>query len=111
MQKSWENWAEWTPVDQEQEEYQETQAPVQEESRPFSQQPIVETQQPVLDYSSRTLLDVTPVHTPAPSVRDDHTPIVLPVAAPIRVSTPERARVCLLETCTPIIEGSDKDIC
>ena len=91
MQKSWENWAEWTPVDQEQEEGQETQAPVQEESRPLSQQPVMETQQPVLDYSSRTLLDVTPVHTPAPSVRDDPTPIVLPVATPIRVSTPECA--------------------
>ena len=91
IKQSWENWAEWTPVDQEQEEAQETQAPVQEESRPFSQQPVMETQQPVLDYSSRTLLDVTPVHTPAPSVRDDHTPIVLPVATPIRVSTPECA--------------------
>ena len=91
MQKSWENWAEWTPVDQEQEEGHETQAPVQEESRPISQQPVMETQQPVLDHSSRTLLDVTPVHTPAPSVRDDHTPIVLPVATPIRVSTPECA--------------------
>ena len=91
MQKSWENWAEWTPVDQEQEEGQETLAPVQEESRPLSQQPVMETQQPVLDYSSRTLLDVTPVHTPAPSVRKDPTPIVLPVATPIRVSTPECA--------------------
>ena len=28
MQQSWENWAEWTPVDQEQEEGHETQAPV-----------------------------------------------------------------------------------
>ena len=51
----------------------------------------METQQPVLDYSSRTLLDVTPVHTPTPSVRDNPTPIVLPVATPIRVSTPECA--------------------
>ena len=84
MQKSWENWAEWTPVDQEQEDGQEPQAPVQEEARPFSQQP-------VLDSSSRTLLDVTPVHTPVPSVRDDSTSVVLPVATPIRVSTPECA--------------------
>ena len=84
MQKSWENWAEWTPVDQEQEEGQEPQAPVQEEARPFSQQP-------VLDSSSRTLLDVTPVHTPVLSVRDDYTSVVLPVATPIRVSTPECA--------------------
>ena len=91
MQKSWENWAEWTPVDQEQDEGQETQAPVQEESRPFSQQPVMEAQQQVLDYSSRTLLDVTPVPTPAQSVRDDHASIVLPVATPIRVSTPECA--------------------
>ena len=89
MQKSWENWAEWTPVDQEQDEGQD-QAPVQEE-RPFSQQPVTEIQQQVLDHSSRTLLDVTPVHTPAQSVRDDHTSIVLPVATPIRVSTPECA--------------------
>ena len=86
MQKSWDNWAEWTPVDQEQDEGQETQAPVQEESRPFSQQPVMETQQPVLDHSSRTLLDVT-----TPSVRDHQTPIVLPVSTPIRVSTPECA--------------------
>ena len=91
MQRSWENWAEWTPVDQEQEEVQETQALVHEESRPFSQQPVMETQQQVLDHSSRTLLDVTPVHTPAPSVRDDHTPIVLLIATPTRVSTPECA--------------------
>ena len=91
MQKSWENWAEWTPVDQEQDEGQETQAPVQEESRPFSQQPVMETQQQVLDHSSRTLLDVTPVFTPAQSVRDDQASIVLPVATPIRVSTPECA--------------------
>ena len=108
MQKSWENWAEWTPVDQEQEEGQETQAPVQEESRPLSQQPVMETQQPVLDYSSRTLLDVTPVHTPAPSVRDDPTPIVLPVATPIRVSTPECAcsRLAL-----PSLKGVTRVIC
>ena len=91
MQKSWENWAEWTPVDQEQEEGHETQAPVQEESRPLIQQPVMDTQQPVLDHSSKSLLDVTPLHTPAPSVRDEHTPIVLPVATPIRVSTPECA--------------------
>ena len=91
MKKSWENWAEWTPVDQEQDEGQETQAPVQEESRPFSQQPVMETQHQVLDHSSRTLLDVTPVHTPVPSVRDDNTSVVLPVATPIRVSTPECA--------------------
>ena len=90
MQKSWENWAEWTPVDQEQDEGQDH-APVQEQSRPFSQQPVTEIQQQVLDYSSRTLLDVTPVPTPAQSVRDDHTSIVLPVATPIRVSTPECA--------------------
>ena len=91
MQKSWENWAEWTPVDHEQEEGHETQAPVQEESGPLSQQSVMETQQPVLDHSSRTLLDVTPVHTPARSVRDDSAPIVLPIATPIRVSTPECA--------------------
>ena len=91
MQKSWENWAEWTPVDQEQDEGQETQAPVQEESRPFSQQPVMEAQQQVLDHSSRTLLDVTPVLTPAQSVRDDQASIVLPIATPIRVSTPECA--------------------
>ena len=108
MQKSWENWAEWTPVDQEQEEGQETQAPVQEEPRPFSQQLVTEIQQQVLDHSSRTLLDVTPVHTPATSVRDDHTSIVLPLSTPTKsVDT----RVCMLQTCNPIIEGSDKDIC
>ena len=83
MQRSWENWAEWTPVDQDHEEGQEPQAPIQEEAQPFSQQP-------VLDCSSRTLLDVTPVHTPAPSVRNDHS-VVLPVATSIRVSTPECA--------------------
>ena len=84
MQQSWENWAEWTPVDQDQEAGQETQAPTEEEPRPI-------VQQSVLDHSSRTLLDVTPVHTPAPSVGDNPTPIVLPVATPIRVSTPECA--------------------
>ena len=91
MQKSWENWAEWTPVDQEQDEGQETQAPVQEESRPFSQQPVMEAQQQALDHSSRTLLDVTPVLSPAQSVRDDQASIVLPIATSIRVSTPECA--------------------
>ena len=90
MQQSWENWAEWTPVDQDQEEGQETQLPVQEESRPECEQPMIEGQQPVLDYSSRTLLDVTPVHTPAHSGRDVYTP-PLPVITPIRVSTPEYA--------------------
>ena len=75
--------SEWTPVDQDQEVGQETQAP-EEEPRPV-------VQQSVLDHSSRTLLDVTPVHTPAPSVGDNPTPIVLPVATPIRVSTPECA--------------------
>ena len=69
MQQSWENWAEWTPVDQDQEVGQETQAPTEEEPRPI-------VQQSVLDHSSRTLLDVTPVHTPAPSVGDNPTPIV-----------------------------------
>ena len=87
MQQSWENWAELTPVDQEQEE---TQAPIREEPRYISQQPVMEPQQPVLDHSSRTLLDVTPVHTPVPSVREINTP-VLPIATPNRVSTPECA--------------------
>ena len=90
MQQSWENWADWTPVDQEQEEGQETQAPGREEPRPLSQQPVMETHQPVLDHSSRTLLDVTPVYTPVQSVRDIPTP-GLPIATPTRVSTPECA--------------------
>ena len=92
MQRSWDNWAEWTPVDQDQEEGHETQLPMQEEPRPERQQPVMETQQPVLDYSSRTLLDVTPVHTPVPvqGARDISTP-PLPIATPTRVSTPECA--------------------
>ena len=90
MQQSWENWADWTPVDQEQEEGQEIQAHVSVEQGRHSQHPVMETQQPVLDHSSRTLLDVTPVHTPAQSVRDIPTP-GLPIATPTRVSTPECA--------------------
>ena len=56
MQQSWENWNEWTPVDQDQdqEEGQDLQLPVEEESWPENQQPVMETQQPVLDHSSRT---------------------------------------------------------
>ena len=90
MQRSRDNWAEWTPVDQDQEEGHETQLPMREESRPEGQQPVMETQQPVLDYSSRTLLDVTPVHTPVQGARDISTP-PLPIATPTRVSTPECA--------------------
>ena len=81
MQQSWENWAEWTPVDQDQEEGQQAQVPVHEEPRPEGQQPVMETQQPELDYSSRTLLDVTPVNTPVQGVRDISTP-PLPIATP-----------------------------
>ena len=84
MQQSWENWAEWSPVDQDQEEGQETQASIEEEPRPI-------VQQSVLDHSSRTLLDVTPGHTPVPSGRDIPTQVVLPIATPIRVSNSECA--------------------
>ena len=90
MQQSWENWAEWTPVDQDQEEGQEAQLPIRGGPRPDSQQPVIEGQQPVLDHSSRTLLDVTPVHTPVQGVRDISTP-PLPVTTSTRVSTPECA--------------------
>ena len=90
MQQSWENWAEWTPVDQDQEQGQEAQLPIREEPVPESQQHVMEPQQPVLDYSSRTLLDVTPVHTPVQGVRDVN-PLPLPVVTSTRVSTPECA--------------------
>ena len=51
---------------------------------------MIEIQQPALDHSSRTLLDVTPVHTPVQGVRDvSSTP--LPVVTSARVSTPECA--------------------
>ena len=90
MQQSWDNWAEWIPVDQEKEEGQEAQLPIREEPVLEIQQPVIETQQPVLDYSSRTLLDVTPVHTPVQGVRDIPTP-PLPVVTSTRVSTPECA--------------------
>ena len=94
MQQSWENWAEWTRVDQEQDQEEGLGAhqTSQEESRPEVQQPMIEGQRPVLDHSSRTSLDVTPVHTPAQSVRDISTP-PLPVIASSRVSTPE----CVIE--------------
>ena len=51
---------------------------------------MLENQQPVLDYSSRTLLDVTPVRTPVQGTRDipSHP---LAVAMSTRVSTPEYA--------------------
>ena len=107
MQQSGENWAEWTPIDQDQEEGQEAQLPIREEPRPDSQQPVIESQQPVLDHSSRTLLDVTPAHTPVQGVRDISIP-PLPVIISTRVSTPECAcsRLAL-----PSLKRSDKNIC
>ena len=44
----------------------------------------------MLDHSSRTLLDVTPVYTPVQGTRDIPS-YPVPVATPIRVSTPEYA--------------------
>ena len=89
MQQSWDNWAEWTPVDQDKEEGQETQLPIREELFPETQPPMIEHQQSVVG-SSRTLLDVTPVYTPVQGTRDALLSPV-PVATPIRVSTPEYA--------------------
>ena len=65
-------------VDQEQEEAYETQAPVREEPRLLSQQPC----------------DGTPTTSVGLFIKnialqqDDHAPTVLPVATPVRVSTP-----------------------
>ena len=78
IQQSWENWAEWTPADQDQEQGQEAQLPIQEEPVPESQQHVMEPQHPVLD--------VTPVHTPVHGVRDVNTP-PLPVVTSAQVST------------------------
>ena len=88
MQQSWDNWTEWTPVDQDQEQGQEAQLPIREEPIPEGQQHVMEPQKPVLDYSSRTLLDVTPVQTPVQGGREINP---LPVITSNRVSTPERA--------------------
>ena len=88
MQQSWDNWAEWTPVDQDKDDGQETQLPIREEPVPDTQPPMIEHHQSVVE-SSRTLLDVTPVYTPVQGTRDALSPV--PVTLPIRVSTPEYA--------------------
>ena len=63
MKQSWDNWAEWTPIDHEEEELgQEAQLPIRE-------QPILVHQATSVD-TSRTLLDVTPVYTPVQDTRD-----------------------------------------
>ena len=65
MQQSWENWNEWTPIDQDQgqEEGQGAQLSAEEELRPEIQASVMESQQPMLDHSSRTLLAAPPPST------------------------------------------------
>ena len=85
IKQSWNNWDEWTPIDQEEEEEEEkevSQLPVREGLLP------VEREQSTPDYSSRTLLDITPVITPVQTTRD---PQQREQAGASRVSTPEYA--------------------
>ena len=81
LRQSWDNWNEWTPIDQEEEEV--TQLPIREEPTP----PVQE--QPVGDHSSRTLLDITPVITPVQATREVQYQEQMRQAA--RVSTPAHA--------------------
>ena len=109
LQQSWDNWAEWTPVDQDKEEGQEAQLPIREELFPETQQPIREYQQPILDSSSRTLLDVTPVHTPMQGPR--YKGYTFTSVTSEHAYKGVNSRVCKLTSCVSFIEGSSSNLC
>ena len=102
------NWADWTPVDQEQEEGQETQAPVREEPRPPSQQPVMEN--PTTSVGS-LITDIAGCNTSFHS-STKRKGLSLHLGLPIADTyTSVDSRVCILTTCSSVVKGSDKNIC
>ena len=105
MKQSWENWAEWTPVDLDQEEGQQPQAPAQEEPRPEDQQPVMENPTTCVGL---LIKDIVGCHTSI-YTRIRCEGYLHSSAAHSNTNKSIDSRLCMFKTCDAITKRSDKN--